>query len=65
MKRTILTQSIFEKAMVTWIYSSFLWKLLFYSNISNFNIAQAERFASGVPKKQFARIANKEVKHKL
>ncbi|KAF8816467.1 ClpP/crotonase [Phlegmacium glaucopus] len=27
--------------------------------------AQAERFASGVPKKQFTRIANKEIKHKL
>ena len=28
-------------------------------------IAQAERFASGVPRKQFARIAKKEIKHKL
>ena len=28
-------------------------------------IAQAERFASGVPRKQFTRIANKEIKHKL
>lgn len=27
--------------------------------------AQAERFASGAPSKQFARIANKEIKHKL
>jgi len=27
--------------------------------------AQAERFASGIPKKQFSRIANKEIKHKL
>jgi len=27
--------------------------------------AQAERFASGIPRKQFTRIANKEVKHKL
>ena len=28
-------------------------------------IAQAERFASGIPRKQFTRIANKEIKHKL
>lgn len=28
-------------------------------------IAQAERFASGVPYTQFARIAAKEIKHKL
>jgi len=27
--------------------------------------AQAERFASGIPMKQFTRIANKEIKHKL
>lgn len=27
--------------------------------------AQAERFASGIPAKQFARIARKEIKHKL
>ena len=36
-----------------------------YSNTSETFIAQAERFASGVPMKQFARIAKKEIKHKL
>lgn len=33
--------------------------------ISTFYLAQAERFASGIPAKQFARIARKEIKHKL
>jgi len=27
--------------------------------------AQAERFASGIPAERFAKIANKEIKHKL
>ncbi|KAF7294978.1 AA-permease domain-containing protein [Mycena indigotica] len=29
------------------------------------SIAQAERFASGIPARQFIRIANKEIRHKL
>ncbi|KAG5654518.1 hypothetical protein H0H81_001159 [Sphagnurus paluster] len=28
-------------------------------------LAQAERFASGIPKEKFAKIARKEIKHKL
>jgi len=30
-----------------------------------FFAAQAERFASGMPTEQFAKIARKEIKHKL
>jgi Delta3-Delta2-enoyl-CoA isomerase len=50
---------------------SFFWNSYYYSNTFPKNfllyiyIAQAERFASGVPGKQFARIAKKEIKHKL
>jgi len=32
---------------------------------NNFFAAQAERFASGIPFTQFARIAKKEIRHKL
>lgn len=33
--------------------------------MTEYDIAQAERFASGVPFARFARIANKEIRHKL
>ena len=49
--------------MVAW--SLFIFLKIRYSNTFETFIAQAERFASGVPRKQFARIAKKEVKHKL
>jgi len=35
------------------------------SDNNNFFAAQAERFASGIPFTQFARIAKKEIRHKL
>ncbi|KAF8955031.1 ClpP/crotonase-like domain-containing protein [Flammula alnicola] len=34
-------------------------------NLREMFLAQAERFASGIPYQQFARIATKEIKHKL
>ena len=61
MRRMIQMRLIFAKVMVR--------KKIYFLNTSVmmglFFAAQAERFASGMPTEQFAKIARKEIKHKL